>query len=91
MLMKRINRTQRHVTFTILMLLVWKVSAQQADTAMEEKFSIHAQTTVINQYKPAFYSKYSGLNSLSNQKDDETSVTSTVFAGAKLGKEGVSF
>ena len=88
--MKRINRTQRHVTFTILMLLVWKVNAQKSDTTNDEQFSFHFQTTVINQYKPSFYAKYSGDNSLSNSEEDQTTITSTLFAGARLWK-GASF
>jgi len=62
------------------------VNGQQADTTREEKFSLHAQTTVIDQYKPAFKSHYSGKNSLVSKEENEMSVTSTIFAGAKLWK-----
>ncbi len=63
--------------------------AQQADSlrkANTEWFSIHMQATVINQFKPAFKVSYSGDNSLSPQKESQTSITSTLFLGARLWK-----
>lgn len=57
---------------------------QAADTLRNEKFSVHAQATVITQYKPSFHAKYSGANSLQPNQETERSITSTLFLGAKL-------
>ena len=51
-----------------------------------DRFSIHAQTTVINQFKPAFAAPYAGPNSLSTAKESQTSITSTFFFGTGLWK-----
>jgi len=63
----------------------WTFS-QQKDTLKNDWFTIHAQTTVINQFKPAFSAKYTGPNSLTTQQEDRTSITSTLFLGVKLWK-----
>jgi high affinity Mn2+ porin len=44
------------------------------------------QTTVINQYKPSFSAPYSGDNSLMTKKESKTSLTSTLYVGARLWK-----
>jgi len=58
----------------------------QTDTLKNDLLSIHAQTTIINQFKPQFKAKYSGTNSLITKKESQTSITSTLFAGVKLWK-----
>lgn len=57
---------------------------QNTPTKANDRFSVHAQTTVINQFKPSFAAPYSGPNSLSTQKESQTSITSTLFLGARL-------
>ena len=48
----------------IILLIANKlIIAQQSDTLKNDRFSIHAQTTVINQFKPVFSAKYTGPNS----------------------------
>jgi len=49
-------------------------------------FSVHFQTTVINQWKSSFYAPYSGDNSLQTQKESRTSLTSTLALGWKPWK-----
>src|ERR1035437_9252764 len=71
-------------TFFVFSLIALKGFGQQADTLKEDKFSIHAQTTVITQYKPAFTAKYSGQNSLITKEETKRSITSTLFLGTKL-------
>lgn len=64
-----------------------KTSAQaEARRLNRERFSIHAQTTVIDQFKPAFTAPYSGSNSVSTEKESQTSITSTFFLGTGLWK-----
>jgi high affinity Mn2+ porin len=60
--------------------------AQQRDTLKNDWFTIHAQTTIINQFKPAFSAKYTGPNSLTTEQEDKTSITSTLFLGVRLWK-----
>jgi high affinity Mn2+ porin len=72
---------------------VISVYAQELDgsVANDERFSVHAQTTVICQYKPAFSAPYSGTHSLLPGKETRTSITSTLFAGARLWKNSSIF
>jgi len=62
--------------------------AQQTDTLTNEQISIHAQTTIIDQYKPAFRVPYSGQNSLLPQAESQTSITSTLYLGLRLWHGG---
>ncbi len=55
-----------------------------------EKWSYHFQFTGIMQGHPAFSAPYSGQNSLSPERENAFSVTSTLFLGRKLWK-GASF
>ena len=89
MIRKKFYQTKILFAFVVLNLIAYKVNGQEADTLTNERFSIHAQTTVITQYKPAFNAKYTGENSLLPSKETQTSITSTVYAGAKLW-EGAS-
>ena len=73
-------------TLVILLIITLKLPAQNADSLKTETFSIHAQTTIINQNKTAFSAKYSGDNSLTTQAESQTSITSTLFLGARLWK-----
>ncbi len=60
--------------------------AQQIDSIENERLSIHAQTTVINQFKPSFSAKYTGDNSLQQEQETQTSITSTLYYGLRLWK-----
>jgi high affinity Mn2+ porin len=77
-------QTKGYNFFFVFFFTALKVTGQQPDTLKDERFSIHVQTTVINQFKPAFYAKYTGQNSLVPQKESKLSITSTLFLGAKL-------
>lgn len=68
----------------ILIKINMPLHAQQTDSVSNDRFSIHAQTTIINQFKPAFSAKYTGDNSLTPQKESKTSITSTLYMGARL-------
>jgi high affinity Mn2+ porin len=50
----------------------------------EEEWSLHFQTTVIIQGKGSMDSPYSGPNSLSANRENATSLTSTLFLGRRL-------
>jgi high affinity Mn2+ porin len=62
------------------------LNAQAQDSLKTEKIGFHAQATVIWQYKPGFSAPYTGRNSLQTREEQGTSVTSTLFAGARLWK-----
>jgi len=77
-----------HLKFTTLLLLysLSILAKNKADSTKDDRFSIHAQATVINQFKPKFRANYSGENSLSPSKENRISVTTTLFAGVRLWK-----
>jgi high affinity Mn2+ porin len=49
-------------------------------------FDLHFQFTTVTQAHPSFSASYSGKNSLSADSEHETTVTSTLFLGARLWK-----
>ena len=74
---------------TILFILTsnTNLSAQGGKPdSSQHRFTIHGQTTIISQEKSGFTAKYSGINSLINEEENQVSITSTLFAGAKLWK-----
>src|ERR1700749_1876230 len=79
------------ILFIIISFITLSAKAQQADTLKEEKLSCHFQATVITQYKPGFQAKYSGTNSLLTKEETQSTITSTLFAGAKLWKGATAF
>ena len=77
----------------IMDICIIRISAAQTnDTdASAEQFSVHAQTTIICQNKPAFSAPYSGINSISPDADAQSTVTSTLFLGTRLWHNGSLF
>ena len=69
---------------SLILLPVAAVAQQDSSLNQAERFSIHGQTTVVNQFKPAFKAPYSGTNSLSPDKENATSLTSTLYLGTRL-------
>jgi len=84
MFWKKNSQIKSHLAFLVLVLIMPKVYGQQIDSTKEERLSIHAQMTIITQYKPAFNAKYTGSNSLIPQEETTRSFTSTLYLGAKL-------
>ena len=74
---------------TVIMLMLlheppgW---AQDGSTLseVEERWGVHVQATTVSQWHRAFPEQYSGPNSLSSSPEFRTSLTSTLFAGARL-------
>lgn len=76
----------------ILLLSVLFLSARaQTDTLKEQRFNLHFQETVITQTHPGFGAKYSGDNSLSPFHETASSLTTTLFGGARLWKGAQGF
>ncbi|WP_342646738.1 carbohydrate porin [Mucilaginibacter sp. CSA2-8R] len=67
-------------------LLICYHSLFAQDTIKPQRFNFHFQQTIITQTKPSFYAPYSGDNSLSPKSETATSLTTTMFAGARLWK-----
>jgi len=67
-------------------LLAGNGYAQKTDSLINKRFNLHFQQTVITQAKPGFSAKYSGDNSLSTAHETASSLTTTLFGGARLWK-----
>lgn len=88
-----------HKTITIiqcaliifLLSIATHVCSQTVDSTFSEKFSFHTQTTVVSQYKPAFYAKYTGTNSLLPQEESQVSITATWYTGVALWRNATIF
>jgi high affinity Mn2+ porin len=52
----------------------------------ESRVDVHFQLTTVTQAHPGFDAAYSGKNSLSPDSEHETTITSTLFLGARLWK-----
>lgn len=55
------------------------------------RWSIHFQTTAIDQYHGKFRSPYSGGNSLQDTDEQDMSVTATIFMGCRLWRYGAIY
>jgi high affinity Mn2+ porin len=55
-------------------------------TPPESRVDLHFQFTTVTQAHPTFSASYSGRNSLSPDSEHESTVTSTLFLGARLWK-----
>ena len=58
--------------------------ANEGSAPPESRFDAHFQLTTVTQAHPSFRADYSGKNSLSPDSEHETTVTSTLFLGARL-------
>jgi hypothetical protein len=61
------------------------------EAAVEEDWSDHFQTTVVLQGRGAMESPFSGPNSFSENRENATSVTSTLFFGRRLWKNAAIY
>jgi high affinity Mn2+ porin len=62
-----------------------------ATAQTNERFTFHAQATYIVQHKNAFSAPYTGEHSLLTEAENKTSITSTLFIGAKLWQGGTIY
>jgi high affinity Mn2+ porin len=61
-------------------------TARAQDTVKQQRFNLHFQQTVITQSKPGFSAKYTGQNSLLPTSETQSSLTTTLYGGARLWK-----
>jgi high affinity Mn2+ porin len=78
---KRIYQT---IIISVLLISGLSVAAQQADSTKDETWNLDFQQTMIWQYHPAFYAKYSGANSLIPDAENAESLTSTIYFDTRL-------
>jgi high affinity Mn2+ porin len=77
----------RFFSVSLFILSFQTISAQsQKDTVKSHRWNIHFQQTVITQYHPTFAAAYSDTFSLQPKGEAQTSLTSTLFMGAKMWK-----
>jgi high affinity Mn2+ porin len=60
--------------------------ANAQDTLKQQRFNLHFQQTIITQNKPGFSAKYTGDNSLLPTAETQSSLTTTLYGGARLWK-----
>jgi high affinity Mn2+ porin len=67
-----------------------QLSAQREDgqhsSDSTRRLKAHFQFTSVYQYKPSLRAPYSGINSLSTDREKALSITSTLFLGYRIGK-----
>ena len=72
-----------------LAALCWTDMALAADAP--EDWSLHAQSTFVDQYHPAFKSPYHGANSLDPGSRGDETFDATLFAGVRLWDGGEAY
>ena len=78
--------------FLVVYIFCFSMYAQETpDTSSNKEWSMHFQETTITQYHPAFNAQYSGANSLNNNEETATSLTSTLFLGRKLWENSEAY
>ena len=72
----------------LLLVILFTITrfAIAQDTLKNQRFNLHFQQTIITQYKPGFSAPYTGNNSLLTGEETQTSLTTTLFGGARLWK-----
>jgi high affinity Mn2+ porin len=80
----------RHLLLTLLLSCGVLSCLGQIDPAdsITSWLTVHGQTTVISQTKLPFSAKYSGPNSLTTSKETQSTITATLFSGARLWHNG---
>lgn len=92
--------------FVLFLLIPTFLFAQNDDTPIDQtkqyelfnrilndsqRFNLHYQVTYINQTKPKMRAKYSDSLSLNPMRENQNSITATLFIGAKLWKGAAFF
>src|ERR1700739_898215 len=70
----------------LILLMSLQVLSVQAQDSSFHKPTIHGQTTIVFQDKLPFTAKYTGTNSLLPAHEDQSTLTTTLFAGFRLWK-----
>jgi high affinity Mn2+ porin len=73
------------IIISVLPSLAWG-QMNQDTISKNQWWNFHYQSTIINQIHPAFHADYSGNNSLKSSEESNTSITTTLYLGAKVWK-----
>ncbi|MFA6246213.1 MAG: carbohydrate porin [Mucilaginibacter sp.] len=76
----------KNLLLSLIILFNLTQFATAQDTLKNQRFNLHFQQTIITQYKPGFSAPYTGNNSLLTGEETQTSLTTTLFGGARLWK-----
>ena len=76
---------KKFISIISIFIAIARIAIAQ-DTLKQQQTNLHFQQTIITQYKPSFNAPYSGKNSLSTKEETQSSITSTLFGGARLWK-----
>jgi len=78
--------SMKKILLSLVILFNLTQFAAAQDTLKNQRFNLHFQQTIITQYKPGFSAPYTGNNSLLTGEETQTSLTTTLFGGARLWK-----
>lgn len=67
----------------LMILAAGSCPAQSTDPGV---WSVHAQTTIVDQWHYGFYSPYEGLESLQGSAENKHTLSATLFLGYGVGK-----
>ena len=76
---------KKFISIISIFIAIARIAIAQ-DTLKQQQTNLHFQQTIITQYKPSFNAPYSVKNSLSTKEETQSSITSTLFGGARLWK-----
>jgi len=82
------------LTCAVILLVSFYAEATRPDSAKKDtcgRWSFHYQLTALDQYHGKFHAPYAGQNSLQDTVEQDLSVTSTVFLGARLWKYAAAY
>jgi high affinity Mn2+ porin len=79
-------RPNRVLIISMFLLAVTRIAQSQEATPSEENLGARFQATIVTQAHPSFDAPYSGTNSLHPASEHESTVTATLFLGARLWK-----
>src|SRR5690348_5359857 len=82
-----------HLLLISIAACLWSTHMAFADgeTPAPETWSLHAQTTFVEQYHPAFHAPYSGPNSFGPQSVGRETFDATLYAGVRLWDGGEAY
>jgi high affinity Mn2+ porin len=74
---------KKFILSILLSLSIYGLASAQ-DSVKTQRTNFHFQQTIITQYKPPFSAPYTGRNSLLPTTETQSSITSTLYGGARL-------
>jgi high affinity Mn2+ porin len=76
----------KHLVFLLLIVQPFIGHSQKLDSIIKARTNFHFQLTTVTQHKAPFSAPYTGTNSLTTNKEMQTTLTATIFWGMRLWK-----